>query len=381
MTLLPEPAPLAREVASLPGSAGELNRRAEATAPIEVRPFDPSDDRSRDALVRAEPAGSVFHLSGWRRAVERVFDHEPRDLVAWSGSEIVGVLPLMLCTTPLGRTHLISVPYGVYGGPVAKSSEIERALVDAAVKLAREEKVGRLELRCLADPGLPELASSNLYATFIQPLPDDPAEVMKRMPKRARAEVRKAIEKHALVMSEGSWYLDDLFELFHESKKHLGSPGLPKEWFQALVEELGSDAVVHVARSGTSGSALPIAATMSFVFRDQLVFYYIGTALDANREYNATNFLVTRLQEWAVERGLKQFDLGRSRVDSGPYEFKKHQGFEPTPLHYRYLLVKSRDLPSFNPSNPKTERLRGTWSKLPSWATMPLSAHLMRYLP
>src|SRR5439155_7704601 len=120
----------------------------------------------------------------------------------------------------------------------------------------------RLELRCLADPGLPELVPSNLYATFIQPLPDDPAEVMKRMPKRARAEVRKAIEKHALVMSEGSWYLDDLVELFHSSKKHLGSPGLPKQWFQALLEELGSDVVVHVARSGTSASAKPIAATM-----------------------------------------------------------------------------------------------------------------------
>jgi FemAB-related protein (PEP-CTERM system-associated) len=377
----PEPAPHAREVQPSAVGAGEFNRRVGASAPIEIRIFELSDDRPRDALVRAQPAGSIFHLSGWRRAVERVFDHEPRDLIAWQGSEIVGVLPLMLCATPLGRKHLISVPYGVYGGPVARTLDVERALVDAAVKMARDERVGRLELRCLADPGLPELAPSNLYATFIQPLPDDPAEVMKRMPKRARAEVRKAIENHALVMSAGAWYLDDLFELFHESKKHLGSPGLPKEWFQALLEELGSDAVLHVARTGASGSAQPIAATMSFVFRDQLVFYYIGTALDANRAYNATNYLVTRLQEWAVERGLKQFDLGRSRVDSGPYEFKKHQGFEPTPLHYRYLLVKSRNLPSFNPSNPKTEKLRGTWSKLPSWVTRPLSAELMRYLP
>lgn len=349
----------------------------EPVAKVEIRSFDAVHDAQRDQLVRASSHASFFHLSGWRRAVAKVFGHEPRDLVAWQGGELVGVLPLFLCRSPFGGKHLISAPYGVYGGPVGTTKEVERALVDAAIAMAEKERVGRLELRCFADPDLPDLTPSNLYATFIQPLPDDPAEVMKRMPKRARAEVRKAIEKHNLVMNQGDWYLNDLFELFHASKKHLGSPGLPRAWFQALVDELGDDVVLHVART----SSEPLAATMSFLFRDQIYFYYIGTTSEANRTFNATNFLVTRLQEWGVERGLKQFDLGRSRVDSGPYEFKKHQGFEPTPLHYRYKLVRAKELPSFNPSNPKTEKLRETWSKLPSWVTKPLSARLMRYLP
>lgn len=350
---------------------------------MEIRSFDDApverraqDDRERDALVRASANASFFHLSGWRRAVTRVFEHEPRDLIAWQDGRIVGVLPLFTCRSLLGTKHLVSVPYGVYGGPVGTTREVERALADAAVAMAKRDGVGRLELRCREDPGL-DLVPSTLYATFLQPLPDTKDEVWTRMPKRARAEVRKAIEKHGLVMNQGDWYLNDLFEMFHLSKKGLGSPGLPKSWFVALKEELGDDVVLHLARTPEQ----PIAATMSFVFRDTIYFYYIGTVADANRNYNATNFLVTRLQEWGVERGLKVFDLGRSRVDSGPYEFKKHQGFEPTSLHYRYALVKSRELPSFNPSNPKTEKLRETWAKLPSWLTKPLSAQLMRYLP
>lgn len=345
-------------------------------AKVDVRNFEPGHDALRDAFVRACPAGTFFHLSGWRRAVERVFGHEPRDLIAWRGAEIVGVLPLFLCRTPFGRAHLISTPYGVYGGPAALDPAVVKALVDAASSMARDERVGRLELRCLRDIGL-DLVPSNLYATFIQPLPDRSEDVMTFMPKRARAEVRKAIEKHGLVMNQGDWYLDDLFEMFHDSKRSLGSPGLPKAWFRTLQEELGDGVVVHLART----PGMPVAATMSFLFGDTIYFYYVGTIADANRNFNATNYLVTRLQEWAVERGLKHFDLGRSRVDSGPYEFKKHQGFEPTPLHYRYLLVKSRELPSFNPSNPKTERLRETWSRLPAWISKPLSAELMRYLP
>jgi hypothetical protein len=84
---------------------------------------------------------------------------------------------------------------------------------------------------------------------------------------------------------------------------------------------------------------------MSFVFRDTLVFYYIGTTAQANREFNATNFLTTRLQEWGVEKGLARFDLSRSRVGSGSFSFKEHQGFVPAPLAYRYALLKAEACP------------------------------------
>jgi FemAB-related protein (PEP-CTERM system-associated) len=347
-----------------------------AAGALRVRASVPADDEARDRFVRAHPRGSIFHLAGWRRAVERVFGHEPLDLVAFRGAELAGVLPLMRCERPLLGVHLVSTPYAVYGGPVADGREAELALCAEAAALARREGAGRLELRCAEDPGL-ALVPSGLYASFVNPLPASADEVLARMPKRARAEVRKAIEKHALSLSEGQWYLPDLERLFLASKQALGSPGLPREWFEALIEEFGADVLVHCVHKDQRA----IAATMSFVFRDTLLFYYIGTTPEANREYSATNFLCTRLQQLGVERGLAWFDFGRSRIDSGPYQFKQHQGFEPRPLPYRYLLVKSRALPSFNPSNPRTEKLRRIWAGLPEWVVRPLSGRLMRYLP
>jgi len=350
---------------------------APIAAPLTVRALTRADDAARDAVVRAAPEGSFFHLAGWERAVQSVFHHEPRSLGAYAGDALVGVLPLMLCRTPTFGRNLVSMPYGVYGGPATLVAGAGSALVESACRLADEERVGRLELRCVDDPGVPGLLASDLYAAFVQDLPDDPEEIWTRMPKRARAEVRKTIERNGLSISEGPWYADDLYELFHRSKKHLGSPALPRAWYHALIRELEGGVLVHVARA----SSQPLAATMSFVHGDKLDFYYIGVTDDANRAYNVTNFLVTRLQEMCVRRGLKRFDLGRSRVGSGPYQFKKNQGFEPRPLAYRYKLVRSRELPSFNPSNPKTEKLRETWGKLPDWATRALSDRLMRYLP
>jgi FemAB-related protein (PEP-CTERM system-associated) len=334
-------------------------------------------DAERDSFVRAHPRGTVFHLAGWRRAVERAFHHLPRDQVASEGGRIVGILPLALCRKLLGGADLVSVPYGVYGGPLGETPEIERALIAQAVALGRREKVGRVELRCVQDPGVGDLTPSPLYATFVRDLPGTVEEVMTRMPKRARAEVRKAIEKHGLAMEEGTRFVPDLARLFGESKQRLGSPGLPRRWFEALAEELGPACVCHAAVRGGE----VVAATMSFVLGDTICFYYIGTTAEANRTFNATNFLTTRLQEWGVRKGLRRFDLSRSRVGTGAYSFKENQGFAPTPLCYRYALIGSKGLPALTPSNPRTRVLQRTWSRLPGWLARGLSRRLSRYLP
>ncbi len=343
---------------------------------LEIRPARSGDDPARDALVRALPAGTLFHLRGWSRVIERVFGHEVCDLVALEQGRLVGVLPLMRCRSFSGRRVLLSMPYAVYGGPLSERVEVERELALAAVRQAQAERSGRLELRCREDHGL-DLVAHELYATFAGDLPADPAEVLARMPKKARAEARRARERHGLRLSEGIWYLDDLVRLFHANKRALGSPGLPRSLFRELRGELGEAVRVHLVHQG----ARPVSAVMSFVWRDELLAYYAGSAPGADRELSASNFMYMALQEWAVEHGLRRFDFGRSRKDSGAFEFKLHQGFQPRDLPYRLHLVGERTPPSFTPSNPRTRWLRSTWSRLPAWLTVRLSGPLARYLP
>ena len=332
-------------------------------------------DELRDAFLAGRPQASFFHRAGWRRVIERVYGHQPCELFAWRAGSLVGVLPMMLCRSLLGRRNLVSTPYGVYGGPVATDEAAEHALLEEAVRTADRSRVGHLELRYLRDPG-PDLVGTNLYYTFVKDLPDDPAQVLARMPKKARAEARKARERHALELSEGAWYVDDLYRMFLKNKHQLGSPALPARHFQELLAEFKKDVRVHLVRRGRE----PLAAVMSFLDRDTLIAYYSGTEEGADRDYSASNFMYLALQEWAVEQGFKRFDFGRSRRDAGAFKFKEHQGFEPLPLHYRYHLVQDRRLPAFTPSNPKTRVLRETWSRMPVWAVRRLSDRLSPYL-
>ena len=68
-------------------------------------------------------------------------------------------------------------------------------------------------------------------------------------------------------------------------------------------------------------------------------------------------------------------------MESGAHAFKRRQGFEPTALGYRFLLVRDQGLPTLNPSNPRTVRIQRTWSQLPRDLATPLGGYLSRFLP
>ena len=344
--------------------------------PLGIRTAVPADDAARDAFVREHRAGTFFHLSGWSRVIEHEMGHKRRDLLAFRGGTLAGVLPLMSCKGLGWGRSLIAMPNAVYGGALGETRTVEHALFREAERLAVAEGVGRLELRCLEDPGL-DLPGSELYATFVRKLPGRSEEVLAGMPKKARAEARKAREEYGLKLSTGSWHVRDLATMFHRNKHSLGSPGLPLTLFESLIEVFPDEVAVHLVRH----DAEPVAAVMSFLFGDKVMAYYSGTAKNADRSYSASNFMYMALQEWCVERGYGAFDFGRSRKNSGAYQFKLHQGFEPRDVHYRYRLVKDHSLPSLTPSNPRTRVLQDAWRMLPLWLTKRLSTPVSRYLP
>ena len=85
----------------------------------------------------------------------------------------------------------------------------------------------------------------------------------------------------------------------------------------------------------------------------------------------ANDFKYWELMRRACERGLKTFDYGRSKKDTGSYSFKKNWGFEPQPLHYEYRLYRGDAIPQNNPANPKYRAFIGLWRRLPIGARQP----------
>jgi FemAB-related protein (PEP-CTERM system-associated) len=377
----------AAATASHAGSNGVAAHAAASTAMLRVRELLPGEDARWDSFVSRHPQGTFFHRSGWSRVVAEQFRHQPQHLVVEEGRRWLGVLPLFLVRSPFLGRNLISVPYAVYGGLLADDERAQQALLARAQDLGRELGAGYVELRHLElRPG--DRVRSPLYVTFRCELPERAEDVMARIPKKARAEVRCARDPAApatdkrrqsfgiRVTPDGS--VDELFALFAENKRRLGSPSLPKAWFSGLVEEFGRAAVIHRA---VDPQGRTLAAVMSFCFKDTVYAYYSGSRGDVN-DTGVNNWIYCAIMEWAVEQGYRRFDFGRSRVDSGPARFKKNMGFAAEPLHYEYLLLGPRaSVPDFHPSNPRLALPRRVWSHLPMFVCNRLGARLSRYLP
>jgi hypothetical protein len=83
----------------------------------------------------------------------------------------------------------------------------------------------------------------------------------------------------------------------------------------------------------------------------------------------------------AARQGYRVFDFGRSREGTGPYNFKRHWGFEPVPLPYQYVMMGGREVPNLSPSNPRFAAAQRLWRRIPLPVTKLVGPRLTRFLP
>ena len=345
---------------------------AGATA-LSVRAWRESDRERWDRFVFACPDASFFHRIGWREIFEDVLRHRTHYLLAERGEQIVGVLPLVQLKSLLFGHSLVSLPFAVYGGVAATDPQARTALHRLAIELARELGAEHLELRNVT-PAEPEWPRQELYVTFRKALLPDVEANLLAIPRKQRAMVRKGIQRE--LRSEIDIGVERFFELYADNQHRHGTPPHSIRYFQALKRVFGDDCEMM---SVLSPQGKAVSGVLSFYFRDEVLPYYAGDFADA-RELAANDFKYWELMRRACERGLRVFDYGRSKRDSGSFAFKKNWGFEPAPLHYEYQLFKREAVPQNNPSNPKYQRAIEIWRKLPRGVVNAVGPVLARHL-
>lgn len=342
----------------------------------EIARFSPVDSAALDAFVGAHPNGTPFHGSAWSQLVDKAMGVGNQTLIARRDGTIAGVLPLGLVSAALGGRRLVSAAYGVYGGALADDDETATALDQAARALAKTLNVKSLEFRYLTKPAATDLVGVDLYNTYRKALPETADKVLATIPRKARAEVRKARDRHGMIMVEDKGLLDDYYQLYCMNKRGLGSPLFRRSYFQTLLDLFGDNALLHAVRHEDR----VVGAVISLTLGDVIYPYYSGALPEAGR-LGVNNAMYGFLMEDAVQRGFKIFDFGRSRADSGPAAFKHNMGFEATSLHYQFFLPQGGEPPSLNPSNPKTAIPRKILASLPMWMARAVGPTLMRHVP
>ena len=344
---------------------------------LSLRPLDDAAAPAWDAFVRARPDGTFFHLAAWRQVIERAFGHRTHYTLAERDGAIAGVLPLAQVKTPLFGHSFISVPFCVYGGPLAADAETASALAAHAAGLMRKHGAPVLEFRCrepqawLDETEWP--ARPDLYVTFRKPFTGDDEANLKAIPRKQRAMVRKGIDRRLSSVVDAT--PDRLHAIYAESVRNLGTPVFARRYFRLLMDCFPDATDVVTVLDGEE----PIASVLNFYFRDEVLPYYGGGRAIARDRYG-NDFLYWEVMRRAAARGCSTFDFGRSKLGTGSYAFKKNWGFSPEPLHYRFHLAPGAGIPDLNPLNPKYRMFIAAWKRLPLPVANAIGPHIVRGL-
>ena len=327
-----------------------------------------------DTFVRTSDEGTPFHLTAWKRAVEQTFGMRSHYLIARRDGRIEGVLPLFEVRGLVGGRALISVPFAVYGGICAVSSDARLALVDAATDLARRCGASYVELRQKRDQEL-GLPTKSRYVTFARSIAKDDEENARMIPRKQRRMTRQG-DKYGLRSVIGRQHLDAVYDLYAMSLQRLGTPVMARSFFHALQDAFDKNCEVltvwHDERI--------VAGVVTLFHEDQVLPYY-GADLREKNLYGVADFMYWQLLCHSARNGYRVFDFGRSREGTGSYDFKRHWGFEPVPLPYQYILLNGQPMPDISPSNAKFKFATDTWRRLPLPVANVLGPRIARFLP
>ena len=337
-------------------------------APLGLRAVDLLDQGERtrlDAYVRAHPLGTPFHLSAWSKAVSEGSGQVSHTLVAeQADGTLVGMVPLTEIRSMLFGKALVSNGFAVGGGILADSDEAVRALGDAAWALAEKLACPTLDLRSGVAQGSEWIVDDRTYLGFVRPLAASDEEELAAIPRKQRAEVRKALENDLeVVTGSGAPAAREHYAVYAESVRNLGTPVFPARLFRAVLREFGEDADILTVRH--RGRAV---ASVLNLYMNGTVFPYWGGGTSAARTLRANDRLYFALMAHARGKGCARFDFGRSKAGTGAAAFKKNWGFQPVPLMYVTRAARGGAPREINPLNPRYRLKVEAWKKLPLWA-------------
>ena len=327
-----------------------------------VRQVDLRDDAecARIEAFVAEHGATPFHRPAWLKAIEHGTGQRALGIVTERAGTLTGWLPLTEVRSPLFAATLVSSGFGMRGGALAERRKDADALCRAAEELAQRFCATAVELRGGTAPeGWQEITGK--HANFKRPLAEDADAELLAIPQKARAEVRKSLRFELEIdIGREPAHQDAFYACYSESVRNLGTPVFPRSLFAAVIEQFGENADILTVRN----EGRPVSSVLS-LYHDGAVMPYWGGGPFEARKVRANERAYFELMNHGRARGSTHFDYGRSKVGTGPYNFKKWWGFEPEPLVYHSWTAPGETARNIDPTDAGYSARIALWKRLP----------------
>lgn len=310
---------------------------------------------------------TIYHTRQWGEVLEDTFGYEYYEITNCKSG---GYLPLFLVKSPLTGKRLVGGPFST-GGPIFKNEIVYMEIVDGLKDLMKEVDCKNLSLVSPSPlPAYAGLTKINQHVRFSIPLYNDPDILWNRFKKRGRHGVRKAGKEGVTSrFSDDIRDLQTFYEIFAHTRKRLGIPVFPLEFFVSLREKMPDSFKLILAEY----EGKTVAGAVFFEYNGTLTYAYAGSLKKYNI-HRPSSLIIWEAIKYGCERGLKELDLGADHESQKSLlKFKEQWGAVKRPF-YNYHMGKP---PTFSPTSYPV--LRKMWSMLPMGITKWAGPRLIRH--
>lgn len=329
-----------------------------------VHILDPLSDKRWDELVASHPKASVFHQSGWLRALASTYGYTTL-VVTGSDAEspLSSGIPFCVVKSLIAGHRLVSLPFSDHCDPLFGDSfgEIELA------RWLREEFTQQnwkyLEMRPLTwnyRGSCPVYAGATYWFHTLD-LKNSIEKIFRGFHRDSIQRRIQHAEREQVVYEVGC--SEELLTKFYRlqvltRRRHRLLPQ-PRVWFRNLMIAMGDTLRFHVA----SRRGVPIAAILTLRHRNTVVYKY-GCSDAEYHNLGAMPLLFWRLIEQCKTQGVEQINFGRTDMgNEGLRVFKERFGATRHQLTYQRCPEPKRPSRSMPGNWPM---LRSLMSFIPS---------------
>ena len=311
-----------------------------------VYQIDPLTDPRWQELAARHPCASVFHSSGWLRALQLSYGYEPVAYTLSSPrSELANAVIFSRIRSWATGRRLVSLPFSDHCEPLVDGDVDAAEILSHVCWEAPRNGYRFVEIRPLAlgremlhsHSGFEVSKSFISHRMDLRPALDD---LLRSFHKDCLQRKIRRAERERLEYKEGrsEELLRMFFDLLLKTRRKHRLPPQPIAWFRNVVNFLGDYLHIRVALKGDC----PVAAIMTMAWKDTLVYKY-GCSDPEFSNLGGTPMVFWKAIQAAKASDLSCFDLGRSDADNpGLLTFKDHWGANRSTLCYwRYPATGS----------------------------------------
>jgi CelD/BcsL family acetyltransferase involved in cellulose biosynthesis len=297
--------------------------------------LDPTLDPRWDHLVASHPQASVFHRTGWLRALAKTYGYRPVVVTsAPPGQKLSDGIAFCEIRSWITGSRLVSLPFSDHSQPLL-SEALDSLDLPKWLQTARSRfRWKYVELRPIS--ARPEWGSAlgTSQSFWLHTLSLEP-RIEQLFSNTHKSSIQRRI-RHAenghleYVRGASRELIEHFYDLLVITRKRHRLLPQPQSWIRNLMIEMSSDAEIRLVRT----AGVPIAAILTLHHRGTVVYKY-GCSDHRFHHLAGMPFLFWKLIEESKSQGLEQIDFGRTDLENkGLVEFKDRLGANKNIISY-----------------------------------------------